>query len=453
MEEDIQARQVSPQYKKSSERIEHRLERAIEQASNLLNYESAHDESLLHALSVVNTFIKQKKRICYGGTAMNMILPEKKRFYDPNTDLPDYDFYTPDIEADVEELVKVLKAEGYEDVYHKVGIHAGTKKILVNFVAVADITEITPELFAIMYRRSIKQDGVHYTDPDILRMMMYLELSRPRGMVDRWKKVFERLQLINQEFPIKAGCSGGGQWYESLIPTEMRKTILDYCIRQQRILCNGPLAAIYSKGIRHGSAQYEIRQGGPLLFTSPEPKDDAAAVKTLLADDRIVLYKHPERGELVPLRIELRMGDKPICMFIEETACHSLNRIPLADGRKINIASLEFLITLYLSIDIFTNHSRDYLGEKILCQVKKFIELSQENYKATGSQFPPFSMDCQGHQIGFASLLRAKVARVKTEKEEQEKKLKRAKRRARAKAKKASGTRKASARKSSTRKA
>ena len=453
MEEDIQARQVSPRYKKSSERVEHRLERAIEQASNLLNYESAHDESLLHALSIVNTFIKRKKRICYGGTAMNMILPEKKRFYDPNTDLPDYDFYTPDVEGDVEELVKDLKAEGYEDVYHKVGIHAGTKKILVNFVAVADITGITPELFAVMYRRSIKQDGVHYTDPDVLRMMMYLELSRPRGMVDRWKKVFERLQLINQEFPIKAGCGAGGQWYESLIPADMRKVILDYAIQHQRILCNGPLASIYSKGIRQGGARYEIRQGGPLLFTSPEPKEDAAALKALLGDDRLVLYKHPERGELVPLRIELRMGDTPVCMFIEETACHSLNRVPLGDGRKINIASLEFLITLYLSIDIFTNHSRDYLGEKILCQVKKFIELSGENYRATGSQFPPFSMECQGHQIGFASLLRAKVERVKTEKDEQEKKLRREKRRARAKAKKASGTRKATTRKASTRKA
>jgi hypothetical protein len=265
--------------------------------------------------------------------------------------------------------------------------------------------------------------------------------------------VFERLQLINQECPIKAGCKGGGQWYESLIPTDMRKVILEYCIQHQRILCNGPLAAIYSKGIRQGGARYEIRQGGPLLFTSPEPKEDAAAVKALLDDDRLIMYKHPERGELVPLRIELRMGDKPICMFIEETACHSLNRIPVNNGQKINIASLELLITLYLSIDIFTNHSRDYLGEKILCQVKKFIELSQENYRAVNSQFPAFSQECQGHQIGFASRLRAKVERVKAEKEELEKKLKRAKRKAKAKAKKASGTRKASARKSSTRKA
>ena len=443
MEEDIQARQMSPHYVKTTEKVENRLKEAIEKGNYLLNYESAHDETLLHALSIVATFIKRKKRICYGGTAMNMILPEKKRFYDPNVDLPDYDFYTPDLDGDIEELVRDLKNEGYEDVYHKVGIHDGTKKILVNFVAVADVSAISPELFAIMYRRSIKNDGIHYTDPDILRMMMYLELSRPRGMLDRWVKVFDRLQLINQEFPIKAGCKGGEkQWYKSLIPFEFRKKILDYCIANQRILCNGPLSAIYAKGIRQGNARFEIREGGPLLFTSPHPKEDALTLKAILNED-ITIYKHPERGEIVPLRIELRMGDKPICMFMEEIACHQHHKLPLRDGRTINIGSLELLITLYLSISIFTNHSSDYLGEKILCQVKDFIDLSAENYRANHSQFEAFSMDCQGHQVGFASLLKAKVGRVKAEKEEMEKRLRKEKRRrARERAKKASGTRK-----------
>lgn len=443
MEEDIQFRQVSPKANKTSDRIEKRLKDAIDKASERLDYESAHDPALLHALSIVETFIKRKKRICYGGTAMNAILPEHKRFYDPKTDLPDYDFYTPDVDGDIEELVKDLQAEGYEDVYHKVGIHEGTKKVLVNFVAVADISSINPELFAMMYRRSVNHGGIHYTDPDVLRIMMYLEMSRPRGDVERWTKVFERLQLINQEFPIR-GCKGSGerrQKHMKLVPSEIREAVLNYCIKNERILCNGPLAAIYEKGIRQGNARYELRPGGPLLFTSPNPKEDAAAVKTLLDNDRMKLYVHPERGEMVPLRIEVRMGDTPICMFVEETACHSFNPVPFADGRHINIGSLEFLITLYLSIDIFTNHSKDYLGERIMCQVKKFIELADENYKATKSQFEPFSLNCQGHQVGYASLLKAKVARVKKEKAAQEKKTRKAKRLAK-KSRKASSSKK-----------
>ena len=438
MEEDIQRRQVSPLAEQTSELINKKLQVAITKANQHINYESAHNEELLRALSVVQDFIKRKKRICYGGTAMNAILPENRRFYDPDTDLPDYDFYTPTADKDVEELVDDLKNAGFNEVYHKVGMHAGTKKILVNFVAVADISEISPELFAIIYRRSIIDNGMHYTDPDVLRMMMYLEISRPRGEVDRWTKVFERLQLINQEFPIKAGCAGSGekrQRYMKTIPGDIRKKILDFCIDNQRVLCNGPLAAIYSQGIRQGKAKFVAGPGGPLLFTSADPKSDATNLRTIINNDDIKLYLHPERGELVPLRIELRMGDDPICMFVEETACHSFNKIPLHDKRKINIASLEFLITLYLSINIFTNHSSDYLGERIVCQVKNFMKLAYENYRASKSMFPAFSLNCQGHQVGYASLLKAKVQRIKAEKA---KVTKRVKRKTKAKTKKSS---------------
>jgi len=438
MEEDIQRRQVSPMAAKTNEVINERLQFAIDKASDRINYESAHNEELLLAMSTVRSFIKRKKRICYGGTAMNAILPENRRFYDPDVDLPDYDFYTPELESDVDELVEDLKKAGFTDVYHKVGMHAGTKKILVNFVAVADISDISPELFAIMYRRSVLDDDIHYTDPDVLRMMMYLELSRPRGMVDRWQKVFERLQLINQEFPIKASCSRSDekrQKHIKTIPTYLRKIILNFCIEQQLILCNGPLANIYSQGIRQKKATFVIGPGGPLLFTSPDPKSDAVALRKIINNDLIKLYQHPERGELVPLRIELRMEDTPICMFVEEAACHSFNSVILPDKRKISIASLEFLITLYLSMDIFTNHSMDYLGERIKCQVKKFISLAGENYRARRSKFPPFSLNCKGHQVGYASLLKAKVARVKDEKAKQDKKTRRAKRKAKAKAK------------------
>lgn len=442
MEEDIQKRQVSPIVKQTSELIQQRLEEAIEKATNLINYESAHDQELLQALSIVGSFIKRKKRVCYGGTAMNAILPEHKQFYDSNTDLPDYDFYTPEVDADVDELVDVLEKAGFKDVYHKVGMHDGTKKILVNFMPVADISEISPELFAIMYRRSIVKHSMHYTDPDILRMMMYLEISRPMGMPERWIKVFERLQLINQEFPIKAACKQTGekrQHHLKMLPFTIRSTILNYCLEHQRILCNGPLAKIYSQGIRRGKSKYFLEEkGGPLLFTSPDPKTDAIALRTLLNNDRIKLYLHPERGEIVPLRIELRMADDPVCMFVKESACHSYNSISYRGKDTIPIASLEFLITLYLSIEIFTNHSRDYLGEQILCQVKEFINLSIENYKARRSLFPAFSLQCQGHQVGYASLLKAKVARIKKEKEKQEKKTRKSKRKIKAKTKKTS---------------
>jgi hypothetical protein len=416
MEEDIRLF-TSAQPAKAIIKVEERLKEAIEKAGERAAYESAHNEELLHALTVVAEFIKRKKRVCYGGTAMNAILPDSKKFYDPQFDLPDYDFYTPALDKDVEELVRDLKEAGFKDVYHRVGMHEGTKKILVNFVAVADISRIEPELFAILYKRSIQKGGMHYTDPDVLRMMMYLELSRPRGEVARWEKVFERLQLINQIFPVRE--KGSTTARIPVIPADIRSTLIDFCIEQQRVVCNGPVAALYKQGIRRGRVQLKEKPGGAVLFVSPDPKADAVLLKTLFKQREkgdIRMFLHKSRGEIVPERIELRLGEKPICLIVKEVACHSYNNFPLEDGRILYIGSLEFLVTLYLSLHLFTNHSTDILGTAAMAQVGEFIRLAGENYRAKRSQFPAFALSCRGHQVGYASLIRQKVQRIQREK-------------------------------------
>jgi hypothetical protein len=421
MEEDIHKYDSSPfASERTMATIEERLKEAIDAAQERIDFESAHNEELLRALEIVAAFIHRRKRVCYGGTAMNAILPESMKFYNPEHDLPDYDFYTPDVNGDVTELVADLKAAGFKEVYHKVGIHEGTKKILVNFTPVADISFIEDSLFNILYRRSILKGGIHYTDPDILRMMMYLELSRPRGDVSRWSKVFERLQLVNRAFPIKGCASGGGGAAAAapFIPHDIHRTILEYVIDKQRVLCNGPLRQIYSRGIHEGNVKYKVTKGGPaLLFASPDPRGDAATIKAALQEKDIRLFLHKARGEIVPQRVELQQGNRTICLIVQEVACHSANPVPTDDGRFVEVGSLEFLITLYLSMDIFTLHSKDILGHRALCDVREFIRLAMENYKAKKSAFPSFSLGCKGHQTGFASLLREKVKRVQRERE------------------------------------
>jgi len=396
---------------KNKDYIQKRLESAVKKASEHIKYEEAHDEQLIHALSIVREFIKKKKRVCYGGTAMNEILPASKQFYDKNVDLPDYDFYTPDVDSDISELVKILEKEGFNNVYSKIGIHEGTMKVLVNYTAIADVSYIDPELFGVLFRRSILKDGMHYTDEFILRMMMYLELSRPKGMVDRWGKVFERLELINETFPIKGCTINVGK--KPMIPLPIRTAILDYIIEWKRVLCNGPIVPLYRQGIRARNAVFRIQEGGPILFTSPDAKIDSSALKRVLDQPNIRLLRHRARGDIVPERIELRQGDTTLCVIVQEVACHAYIPFPTGDGRTIFIGSLEFLITLYLSLNIFTHHAEDVLGPRILCQVRELIKISRENFSAKKSQFPPFSLQCRGHQTRYASLLREKAARQK----------------------------------------
>jgi hypothetical protein len=423
LHEDYSKRETSAQ-----KRVLERLEKAVEAAAERQAFESAHDEELLKALDIVANFIRKRKRVCYGGTAMNMILSPSKRFYDPNVDLPDYDFYTPALDEDVEEIVRDLKAAGFKEVYHRVGIHEGTKKILVNFVAVADISAIDKELFKIFYERSIERDGVHYTDPDILRMMMYLELSRPRGQVERWSKVFERLELINKEFPIElqGGAAKGPAVPRGLrpIPFQARSLLLEFIKQNQRVLCSGPLIPLYRRGIENGNALFESREGGALLFLSPDPRSDANLLKRGLASalgtrpGALQLFLHRSRGEIVPERLEIRLGGRrTLCVIVQEVACHSFNAVPTTDDKTLLIGSPEFLITLYLSMIIFTRHAHDVLGWNGLAQVRELIALSEKNHSAKRSQFPPFSLSCKGHQTGYASLIRAKVLRIAREKD------------------------------------
>ena len=76
-------------------------------------------------------------------------------------------------------------------------------KVFVNYIPVADITQLNNVLFKSLKKDAIEIDGIFYTPPNFLRMSMYLELSRPAGDVSRWEKILKRLILLNKNYPIK----------------------------------------------------------------------------------------------------------------------------------------------------------------------------------------------------------------------------------------------------------
>lgn len=206
-----------------------------------------------------------------------------------------------------------------------------------------------------------------------------------------------------------------------MIPMPVREALLDFCITSQRVLCSGPLETLYERGITKGDARFEIRSGGPVILLSPEPREDAKLLRKALKGEETQFFLHKSRGEIVPERIEIRVGEIPVCLLVREEACHAYNQLPMSDGRMIRIASLEMLITLYLSMDIFTTRAADFLGAGAMGRVRNFIRLAEKNYVAKKSQFPPFSLSCSGHQVGFISLLRQKVLRIQREKKAAEK--------------------------------
>lgn len=427
MEEDIQEYVFKSELLQRSsiqKQIED-LKAAADQAGEIIQYESAHNPEIQFAIDIIGQFLKKKGRVCYGGTAINAILPRSLRFYDPQKDLPDYDFFTPNPESDIRDIVKVLQQSGFPDVVERVGIHEGTHKILVNFVPIADISTLDPELYKMLYERSIEKEGIHYADPDFLRMMMYLELSRPRGQVERWAKVYERLLLLNEAFPVKACKTKIDDLVGRVsLPGFLRNTLLNYVIDNKRILMGAEVVAMYDWLIDKRkrfkpSIQWFLSKKGMIVFVSPEAQRDAQRLKDIFVSNDVEITVLEAKGELVPERVVMSYKNMPFVEILQETACHSFTSLRLSDGKQLLVASLETMITFYYALMMFTKDEK-VLQFYMSCLCQKLVDMSETLHRQGGvGPIPSFSIECSGYQKGYATLLREKFSRIAKEKQKQ----------------------------------
>ena len=82
----------------------------------------------------------KKELVCYGGLAINNILPYQDQFYDFTKEIPDYDVFSKNALEDAKELADIYHKNGFYYCEAKSGIHYGTFKVFVNFIPIADIT-------------------------------------------------------------------------------------------------------------------------------------------------------------------------------------------------------------------------------------------------------------------------------------------------------------------------
>ncbi len=424
MEEDLQKTSLRSAYLRQSSVQDQirRLEAAVEEASESLNFETAHNPEILYAIDIVEDFIRSKKRVCYGGTAINAILPSSLQFYNSESDLPDYDFFSPSPQEDIAKLVQLLTEAGFREINQRVGVHEGTYKVLVNYIPIADITHMEKSTFKIISERAIRKDGVYYCDPDFLRMMMYLELSRPRGDVSRWAKVYERLLLLNHAFPMKNKCKQLPRAPD--ITSEIREVILNYLLEKNRTLIGAEVAALYmfslnKRKYHDPSLQWFVHNGGAVVFLSSEILADSLELRNRLGKDVTQVEVVKGTKELVPDRVILRANKRIVAILVEEQACHSYNTIQLKNDKKIHIGSIDTMLQIYFALAIFTK-DQVRLGYSIQCLCQRLVDVSIKlrNKKDSGI-FPEFSITCSGYQKGLATLLRERGARILRERKKQ----------------------------------
>ena len=256
------------------------LRHAVDETEKKQGMEKVNNEDVKKMLVIVEDFLRKKKLICYGGTAINNILPKYAQFYKRDIQIPDYDFFSPNPIEDAKELADIYYKNGYNDVEAKSGVHFGTFKVFVNFIPIADITFLHPKIYNSISRDIIKINGLRYAPPDFLRMSMYLELSRPDGDVSRWEKILKRLSLLNKYHPLKTkNCEKVDFAKNSDSPTsKLNTTVRNNLIDQGVVFFGGYSTYLYSKHMSENE-QTQVKKIPDYDVLSEEPKKSASILK------------------------------------------------------------------------------------------------------------------------------------------------------------------------------
>ena len=391
------------------------LRHAVDNAETIKKKQQVNTPEVKKILDIVETFIRKEKVVCYGGTAINNILPKDVQFYDYSIEIPDYDFFSSTPVKHAKQLADIYYAAGYLDVEAKAGVHFGTYKVFVNFIPVADITLLPSSLFESIYRESIVIDKIHYAPVNFLRMSMYLELSRPHGDTSRWEKVLKRLTLLNKHYLIEDVACDLKKFQRTLHSNsyDIQRTftlIRDEFIRDGVIFFGGYATYMYSRYMPNKIAKL-FSQTPDFDVISEEPEKTASMIVSKLKTSgykRVRYVKHDCIHEIVPLHYEIRIESDTVAFIYEPLGCHNYNKVRIGNT-VARIATIDTMLSFYLAF-IYVNRPY-YDPNRIVCIANFLYGVQQYNRLSQKGVLKRFGLDCKGNQATLETIRGEKSAK------------------------------------------
>jgi len=394
------------------------LRHAIDENEKIQSQNIINTKEISKIIHILEEFLQQKKLICYGGTAINNILPSYAQFYNKDIEIPDYDFYSVNALHDAKELADIYYKEGYTEVEAKSGVHHGTYKVYVNFIPIADITYLDPVIYNSLKKETIQVAGIHYASPNFLRMSMYLELSRPAGDVSRWEKVFKRLSLLNKHYPfhVENSCTDidfqrkldKNQELSDKIYVIAKNTLVD----QGVVFFGGYATLLYSRHLPK-NIQNKYQKNPDFDVISEEIDKTALILKERLTENNIKnvkIIRHEPVGEIIPKHIEVKVGVDTIAFIYEPIACHNYNTINI-DGLQVNVATIDTMLSFYLAFIYVDNFV--FFKDRILCMASFLFDVERKNKLKQMGVLRRFTPKCIGKQMSLEDIRALKTEKFK----------------------------------------
>ena len=396
------------------------LRHAVDENETLQGKKIANSEDVKDIIKIVEDFLMRKKLVCYGGTAINAILPKYAQFYNRDLEVPDYDFFSNNALDDAKELADIYFKEGYTDVEAKSGVHAGTYKVFVNFIPVADITYLDNEIYQAIKKEAIVRMGILYAPPNFLRMSMYLELSRPHGDTSRWEKVLKRLNLLNKHYPLTTAVDCNTVDFQREMDsadedvTRLYFLVRDALIDQGVIFFGGYASSLYSRYMTKSQSSL-LKKIPDFDVLSEDNEKTAMIIMERLQESgfkNVKIINHGPIGEVIPERTEIRVGKDTLAFIYKPIACHSYNTITIAE-KDINVATIDTMLSFYLAF-IYADKPFPYFNkDRILCMAKFLFDVEEENRLEQKGLLKRFTTTCYGNQTTLETIRAEKAEKFK----------------------------------------
>ena len=356
------------------------IEEAAKKAQEIIDKTNADNDNIRKMMDIVKKFMQHHRVLGYGGTALNNLLPKNKQFYDFTKDIPDYDFYSETPQEHSKVIADTLVKSGFDNIQVKPGVHLGTFKVFADYIPVADVSTLSKEIFTKLWNDSIIKDGIRYVPPNFLRMSVYLELSRPRGFVERWSKVYKRIKLLNEEYPVVCPTSDESVNEEYATP-EIREKLEDILLKTPVVLLGFNASTIQSENFD------KLTKEVITIFGRGEAKK----------------REFEEYGELLPAHADIVHGEKLLVRVFETTACHSYHKL----NSGLLVASIPTLLNfffamLYADKEFLEHTSR----QRLVCTAHKLMEIANNTSKRRFKLLTPIT--CLGKQEEITDLMRKK---------------------------------------------
>jgi hypothetical protein len=355
-------------------------------------------------IKILEKFLRRKKVVCYGGTAINNILPLTDQFYNKDVEIPDYDFFSANALSHSKELADIYVKEGYTEVEVRAGMHTGTYKVFVNFIPIADITQMEPTLFKVIYNQSIRRDGISYSPPDYLRMQIYNELSRPDGDVSRWEKIYKRLVLLNKHYPLitNSKCSEIDFMRDFTqndeINDALHNLVKEVMINEGCVFIGGYAASLYGRYMP-ADEKKQLEHVPDFDVLSLDPKTVAYIVKEKLQKNGfkyIDIIKKPSVGDdIILTHYEVVVNGDTICYLYEPYGCYSYNEVTI-NHNKVRVATIETMLLFLLAFVYSDRHYYDH--ERLMCMAQYLMNVQSKNRLEQKGLLKRFNINCYGNE-------------------------------------------------------